>query len=147
MWHAPNQRIRSLTSGKKRDKDKGRKSLHIKRVTAQLEFYEGDSPDPTSTHVRLVLNDLTAKSTELFSPIALNPGQEIALSIKEPERVKVQAQVVWCQEQGVNSHILSNQPYSFRLCVEFKLTPEEAQAMAAFCEIINNNYLFNTHTI
>lgn len=141
MWHSPNQRLRAIANAKKRERERARRPIHIKRIIASLDL-GNVAPDAPKTNVRLVLNDLSYKGAGLFSPIALTPGQQIVLAISEPSQLSIKCRVAWCQEYHANSHVLSQQPHSYRLGLEFLLAPEEESAVKAFCDEVAKNHLY-----
>jgi hypothetical protein len=142
MWHAPNQRVRAVASSKKRERDRARKPIHIKRIIAHIDVITPTGVPPVQTDVRLILNDLSPKGVGVFSSIPLVAGQETSLTISDPIQLKVKARVAWCQEHAANSHILSNQPFSYRLGLEFIMTAEEEPVVKAFFEEISKTHLY-----
>jgi hypothetical protein len=148
MWQAPSQRARAAAYAQKKAREKARRAIHIKRIFANLEIVDStDAPtSETKAPVRLILNDLSTKGVGLFCSQALISGQEIILTINDPLQLSLHAKVIWCQEHSANSHILSDQPYRYRIGVEFSFpTIEEQQSIAAFYEEITKHYLY-THT-
>jgi hypothetical protein len=150
MWHAPNQRVRALANAKRRERERARRPIHIKRIIATIEI--ATTPEPAESgqpklHVRLVLNDLSPKGAGLFSPEPLIPGQSVFLKITDPEHLTIKAKVVWCQEYHANSHVLSNQSYSYRIGIEFVLSPSEEQAVKIFCDEVAKNFLFSVKAV
>src|SRR5690242_8040716 len=138
MWHAPNQRVRALANAKRRERERARRPIHIKRIIAAIEITDGSTntanpnepqPEQPKLNVRLVLNDLSPKGAGLFSPEQLIPGQMVSLRITDPEHLTIKAKVIWCQEYHANSHVLSQQSYSYRIGIEFILSPSEEQAV------------------
>jgi hypothetical protein len=151
MWHTPNQRVRALANAKKRDRERARKPIHIKRIDATIKLVDRNSKNSTQNtdlqeiHTRIVLNDLSTTGLGLFSPTAVEIGQELSLIITDPMKLELRAKVIWCQEHDANSHILSSNPYSYRIGIEFILSSqEEQQSVKAFCEEIFSNYLYTT---
>ena len=141
MWHAPNQRLRAIANAKKRERERARRPIHIRRIIAEMCTLgpEGETP---KTMVRLVLNDISPKGVGIFSPDSLSSGQEVKLELTEPSPFLLKARVVWCQEYHANSHVLTDRPYSYRMGLEFIVTPEEEQTLKAFCDEISRKYLF-----
>lgn len=153
MWHTPNQRLRAIANAKKREREKARRPFHVKRINASLQIAsiassqtapsEDKEVESDKTDVRVILNDLSVKGVGLFSPTFFNPGQEIVLGIVDPMKLDIRGRVIWCQEHDANSHILSKEPYSYRLAIEFILpTLEEQQGIKAFWEEVCKNYLY-----
>jgi hypothetical protein len=148
MWQAPNQRVRAVANAKKREREKSRRPIHIKRINAQLEVKQANSQETFKTHVRLILNDLSTKGVGLFSPEPLVPGQDIVLSIADPHQINLKARVIWCQEHTANSHVISAQPFSYRMGLEFELsTVEEQQSIKVFCEEVSKNHLYSVKAV
>ena len=144
MWQSPSQRTRSAAYGKKRDKSRMRKPFHIKRIVAQLVHGASESSPGITTDVRMVLNDLSVTGAEIFSPVPLNMGEKVTLNIQDPQKLSLSATVTWCQEYAMNSHILSDQPYSFRIGIEYVLkSDEERETLRSFCQDITNNYILS----
>lgn len=94
---------------------------------------------------RVMLNDLSPKGVGLFSPIAIQPGQEVQLTIEEPKRFFVRGKIAWCQEYDANSHVLSRDPYSFRIGIEFEFTSaEEERQVREHCTMLIREHVFAT---
>jgi hypothetical protein len=138
MWQAPSQRVRALTNAKKRERDKARRPIHIKRVMGQLKILGALGSEPVIAEARVLLNDMTSKGVGLFCGIGLATGQEISITIQEPKQFFIKAKVMWCQEYNSESHILSKVSYAFRVGVQFVFsTPEEEKAVADYCAEIS----------
>jgi hypothetical protein len=141
MWNNQSQRPKV----KKREKERIRLPIHIKRITALLDLL---SPEPTEIvqmEVRVVLNDFSTKGMQLFSSEPLIPGQSVSLTIQDPVYISVRAKVRWCQEYNPGGHVLSVQPYSYRLGIEFiPSSPEEQQAIKNFYDEITRKYLYTS---
>ena len=98
-----------------------------------------------SEGVRMILNDLSLKGGGLFSLKALLPGQEIRLTLTEPRVFSVFARVVWCQEHNMNSHVISQESFSFRVGVEFVVkNPDDEKNIQALYEYANQHHIFKT---
>lgn len=143
MWQAPNQRVRAIASAKKREKERNRRPIHIKRVQAELKVVGTINTTPHITQARVLLNDLSPKGLGLFAANPIMVGQQIALTIEEPKRFYIRGRVIWCQEHDADSHVLSPTPYSYRIGIEFVFeSREEEQQVAAYCDEIAKNHLF-----
>jgi hypothetical protein len=149
MWQTPNQRIRAAANAKRRERERSRKPIHIKRILAQIELASPTPDGPsTKTDVRLMLNDLTPKGVGVFSPAALAAGQEVVILITSPVQINIKARVIWCQEHAANSHVISSQPFSYRVGFEFTgTTPDERNAIKAFCDEINTAHLYKVGSV
>lgn len=141
MWQAPSQRMRALAVQKKRDRDRMRRPLHIKRVNAEIKLLSLQA-EPQVTIARVILNDLTPKGMGLFCASPLLVGQEVAITLEEPKRIYLRGRIVWCQEYDADSHVLSQQSYSYRMGIQFIFeSPEEQVAIRRFCEQLENEFL------
>lgn len=147
MWHNPNQRLRAIANAKKREREKLRRPFHVKRIIAHLVLPTLEQPPSEAssnvapskaTHsseaqpnepipVRVILNDLSSKGVGLFSPFPFVPGQEVVITITAPFNLQIPSRIIWCQQHDANSHVLSSQPYSYRLGVEFVYPNQEKQ--------------------
>ena len=84
---------------------------------------------------RVVLNDLSPRGMGLFCSRSMLVGQEVAVTLDEPRRVYLRGRIIWCQEYDTESHVLSQQSYSFRVGIKFVFqSAQEEEAVKAFCE-------------
>jgi hypothetical protein len=147
MWQAPNQRSRASISNRKRERDKTRRPLHLKRVQAELKVAD-PGQTPTVTSARVLLNDISPKGMGLFSASPFLPGTEIALTLSSPRQVYLRGRVAWCQEYDVDSKILSKNQFSYRVGIEFLFDSEaEEKSLKAFCEEIFKEHLFSLRAV
>jgi hypothetical protein len=141
MWQAPNQRVRAAANARKRERERARKPIHIKRIRALIEIVSG-SQKGASNEVRMIVNDLSASGIGIFAPIQLSTDQEIILKFEDPTPIDIRARVAWSQDIITNSHIISAQPYTYRIGLEFlSSSPEEQQNIKTFCEDLLKNYI------
>ncbi len=146
MWNAPNQRLRSLNKSKKRELERARRPIHVKRIIASIEIINPTIPNSKSD-VRLILNDFTYKGAGLFSQYPFIAGQEICLNITHPTQINIKAKIIWCQEYHANCHVLSKQPYAYRLGIEFIMDPTEEKEIRIFCDEVSKNHIFSVRGI
>jgi hypothetical protein len=129
MWQAPNQRLRSVIQAKKREREKKRRPVHLKRVSAEIRPLATKLGQAAAvTAARVLLNDITVKGLGIFSEHAMTPGQSISITLEEPRRFYVKGRVVWCQEFEGESRVLSAQRYSYRVGIQFVFQSAEEQA-------------------
>jgi Tfp pilus assembly protein PilZ len=137
MWQAPNTR-----RGKRRGRDKYRRPLHLKRVSAELKSVEVPGVPPILAETRIVLNDLSPFGVGLFSERQFNVGQEVALTLEQPRRIYVRGRVVWCEDQSPYSHVMSAKPFGYRIGIQFSFnTEQEQEALRTFCDQIAREHL------
>jgi hypothetical protein len=123
-----------MISSRKREKEKSKRKFHIRRTHAQLKIVSSLEAPPIED-VRIVLNDISPKSMNLFCshPVAL--GQVAAITIEEPTRIYVRGRIVGCQELDYDTHVITDQPYTYRVCVLFLFDSEEEQkAFKIYCD-------------
>src|SRR5437763_562799 len=94
MWQAPSQRSRAISASKKREQARKRRSMHVKRVYAQIKIIGalGAPPSPI-VEVRVLLNDFSPSGLGLFSSQEFFPGQQIAITLEQPQRFFVEGMV------------------------------------------------------
>ena len=142
MWQAPNSRSRALASQRRRERERLRRPIHIKRVDGKLTL-AGSAKDAAPIGIRVVLNDLSPKGAGIFAPSIIPVGQEISITIEEPKHLSLKGKVTWYQEHDANSHILTQVPFSYRIGIEFIFDTEaDKQAAETYCKDILNIYLF-----
>ena len=146
MWQAPNQRVRAIANAKKRERERARKKIHVLRINALMEVrpHHADAGvAPLQIPVRLVLNDLSGKSATLFAKKCLSSGHEVTLKIEEPIAIQIFGRVIWCTEYAAGSHVLSANPYSYRVGIEILLkSQEEKDAFRIFCDEVKRSLLY-----
>ncbi len=121
MWQAPNHRNRALQN-KRRDRQKQRNTLHLKRVPAELRVSSAKLGAPAIVSMaRIFLNDITAKGVGMFCSDPLVAGTIVAVTIEEPKRFFVRGRITWCQPLESGSAIISsdNSRYAYRAGIEF----------------------------
>ena len=145
MWQAPSAKNRATANAKRRDVEKWRPRLHIKRVVAELKLSAraniGASTGVVSA--RVVLNDFSATGVGLFATEPVLVGTEVSLTIEHPKRFYCRARIVWCQEQITEGHILSQTPYTYRMGLQFVFESEEEEtAVRQYYEELFSEHVF-----
>ncbi|MEO5971282.1 MAG: PilZ domain-containing protein [Bdellovibrionia bacterium] len=145
MWQNKTQKIRALAEAKKKERDYARLHIHFKRIAASIQILSLDAMENDTLpklEVRAILNDLNTEGVGLYSHEALDPGQEILLTFEKPHFLEISAKVKWCQSYNANSHIITAQPFSYRMGVEFIIKKEEdVIAVQDFCDDMIKTYL------
>ncbi len=137
MWQSSNPRARALA--KKRERQRNRKPLHIKRVVGDLKLLGSDGQ---ISQVRVILNDLTPKGVGIFCEKPLMVGKEVALTIDEPKPIYLRARIAWCQEVDSSGHIISSNPSNYRVGLMFLYeTAAEQAAVKNWCDAISKEHL------
>jgi len=145
MWQNKSQKLRAIAEAKKQERDYSRLHIHFKRIAASIQILSLEALENDQLpriEVRAILNDLTQEGVGLYSQEALNPGQEVLLTFEKPHFLEITAKVKWCQIHNPNSHIITSQPFSYRLGVEFLIkNEEETAAVQDFCAEMTKTYL------
>lgn len=144
MWQSPNQRLRAIAAAKKRERERKRFPMHIRRVVAELRVLGSGLGKPTVvTQARVMLNDISPKGVGLFCSTPLQPGQEVAITLDEPRRIYLRGRIIWCQNQESESHIISEKTFAFRMGIQF--TPQSAteeEDIVKYCQELAEAYLY-----
>jgi hypothetical protein len=137
MWQAPNSKVR-LPASKKARRTTPRRSIHIKRVTAEIRTVGKTTPDGRPSmegSARIMLNDLSIKGVGIFCDKPFTPGEEIAINLTDPTRIYLRGKIVFCQEHDSRTHVISNLPYSYRIGIQFIFADATEEAnVKKFCE-------------
>jgi hypothetical protein len=96
-----------------------RKPLHIQRVNAEITYQAAPDAPQVQQPIRILLNDLTPKGLGLFGVTLLPVNQEITIQLIQPRVMKLRARIAWSQRYDNDTHVLSNQSFSFRSGVSF----------------------------
>jgi hypothetical protein len=143
MWQAPPSRTRQ-----QRKRTKEQKSIHIKRVHAELRTASIPGQTPTVATARIVLNDMSPLGVGLFTQVPFTLGQEIALTFEHPKRAYIRGKVLWCEEMIQAGKILSAETYKYRIGIQFKFqSKEDEAAIRAFCEEISADQVQKITTV
>ncbi len=136
MWQAPSR------SRQKKKREKVKKFLHIKRVTAEIRTVTIPGQVPTVSPARIVLNDISPFGVGLFAEVAFAQGQEIAITFEHPKRFYVKGRVLWCEESNRGGKILSAEKFSYRIGIQFTFQSKADQdAVRAFCEELQKEHV------
>lgn len=127
MWQAP---PKNGAAGKKKQRERARIPLHIRRVRAELKLVpaEGATAAPTVVPARVLMNDLSITGAGIFSAAPLVPGQMIELAFESQSSLVIRGRVIWCQEQQIDSHIVSQTPFCHRAGIQFRFESAEDEA-------------------
>ncbi len=144
MWQAPSHRVRALASAKKRARERQRKAIHLKLVDGEIRILGNHLGDGSKgAAIRVILNDLGSKGLGIFSSSPFMVGQEISITLEKPKRFFVKGRIAWCQEHDANSHVISNNPFSYRMGIVFTFADaDEERKVREYCEILSKEYLY-----
>src|SRR5262245_22276876 len=108
MWQAPNQRVGAIQNSKKRQLERMKRPIHLKRVRAEVRLVPNQETTAQATtqdaqgevvEVRVLLNDLSPNGIGIYASAGMAPGQDIQIILDEPKRIELKGKVIWCQEQ------------------------------------------------
>jgi hypothetical protein len=130
-----------MINSRKREKEKNKKKFHIRRTHAQLKIVSAPEAPPIED-VRIVLNEITPKSMNLFASNPVAVGQVAAITIEGPTRIYVRGRIVGCVEPDYESHVITDNPYSYRIAVLFLFdSDEEERAFKSYCDQLASEVL------
>lgn len=128
----------------KRERERQRRPIHIRRIHAELRTVAGLGQPALVQEIRLLLNDLSPKGIGVAGNQKLDIGQAVAITIEQPKRFYVRGRIVWCREMETSGKIISTNPFNFKMGIEFVYdSPEEEKAVAEFCDAVANDVIFN----
>lgn len=129
----------------RREFERNKGAIHMKRASAQIKLEHDPAQVITS---RVLLNDLTPKGVGLFAVSPLLPGSQVLLTIDQPKQMFVKGRVVWCMEFDLNSHVLSEQKFRYRVGIQFQFaSEEERQALAAYVQSLGQEFLYGSRAV
>jgi hypothetical protein len=139
MWEVPKYRVRaylrSLRDSRKREqerRDRGR--FHFKRTRAELKVGDTFSGRTEILSARVVLNDFSSTGLRIFTSEPLAPGTEVALTLEEPRYFYVRGRVRWCHPLPFERRVMTQQPFSYRVGIEFQFSSiAEEAAVENYC--------------
>ena len=145
MWQGSSQRVRALQSEKRRQKERLARPIHIKRVRAEIKP-RGSSVNQQLpiTDGRVILNDISAQGMGLFSTQPQLVGQEVSITLEEPRRIFLRGRIIWCQEHDTETHVISQNAYSYRVGIKFLFeSKEEEELIKQFVAELGRDVLYN----
>jgi len=84
---------------------------------------------------RVFLTDLSPSGVGLFINEQIEKGTELSMVIEQPKHLYVKGEVVWCTPYTLDTKIISNDVFKFRIGVKFLFDfPEEQEALKKYCE-------------
>ena len=142
MWSA-SQKLKALNA---RQKQKGGGSaIQVKRVGAEIQSAAplalGQKREPPFS-ARVLLNDLTAESVQIYVTRNMFQGEELSLNLQQPRRFYVKGKVLWCRESEASGRVITAVRYTHRICLQFVFdSPEEAAEARKFADEIRRLHL------
>lgn len=146
MWNAPlnNNKNRFLAAQRKREQEKMAPKLHLRRVRGEIKTV-GDLSSPVQTEARVILSDIFPDEMAFFVDQSFDHGQILALTMDDPKRFYVRGKVTKCEKHDVNTHIIQENTFSYRISIEFVFENEEERAeVRKFCEQIMSEFTFSS---
>jgi c-di-GMP-binding flagellar brake protein YcgR len=152
MWQAPNQRVGAIQNSKKRQQERLKRPIHLKRVRAAMRLVPNQQTHAQATtqdaqgeqiEIRVLLNDLSTSGIGIYAQTPMAAGSEVQITLDEPKRIQISGTVVWCQDQPTGGAIISSEAYHFRIGVKFHFAnPEEEKALQDYCAEIQKQHLY-----
>jgi hypothetical protein len=147
MWDVPRYRIRAYVRALKRarvlEKEKSDNRMHLKRVRAGIRVFEGFASRTEPTVARMILNDITAKGTYVFSPVPFRLDELVEVTVSQPRMFYVKGRVIACERVSPDSIILSEDPVPYRIAVAFEFqSMYERETVKAFIQHLQLEELY-----
>ncbi len=143
MWNVLRHQIRNYVQNmKKGGKEDGGFSLTLKRVPIQLAIQESLTAPVKIIWGFVALNDVVAKGLYAFTTDPLNKDTVVSLTMEDPRRFFAKAKVISCQNVHVESRVISEFRFSYRLALEYDPQSEdEREGQKQFADEISANFL------
>lgn len=133
MWSGSNQRTKDLMRAREREKTRLSRPIHILRADIKLQFKD-ISGNSLEVKARALLNDFSNNGIVLYADHSLAPNLELNLVMEHPKSFQIQAKVIWCQYQTSSNHVITAQPFAYRIGIAFRFTDKaQEDAFKAFC--------------
>jgi c-di-GMP-binding flagellar brake protein YcgR len=138
-----------MVAKKTRRKNGGQRlAVHILRITGSVNVLSGQN---TGTDLfalaRMILNDFSLGGMGFFSPLFMDFGTILGISLESPLLLKVKASVIWCAEFQTSRKIISsNGNFFYRVGVQFQPENEEEkkQIQLFFDELMRAHVLMKS---
>lgn len=111
----------SINAAKKKKKKKKNLPKHLTRTHAQLK----SGKDILNT--RIVLNDFKPTGVKIYCNERLTKGQTISLTLDHPKRFFSKGVILWCEELQLSSRVITENPFNYRIGIQFTFDSEEEQ--------------------
>jgi hypothetical protein len=122
-------------SNSRLQRSRNRPHFHLKRTSGILHILNENQPLDPPFKIRLLVNDLSPTGVALFLDQRISPDQEVEVMIDDPINHTLKGTVVWCQEYIEAKHIISSEPYGFRVGIRFKFaTTDDENEFKKICE-------------
>jgi hypothetical protein len=140
MWNGSNQRIKALMSARERERTRLTRPIRVERADIKLNYKHADG-SAMDIPARALLNEFTTDGICLFTTTPLVPNLEISVAISHPKEFTIQAKVIWCQYQPSSSHVLTSQPFAYRVGLAFQFTDAaQVEVFQKFCAEMREKY-------
>lgn len=153
MWQAPNQRVGAIQNAKKRQQERLKRPIHLKRVRAEMRLIPNKETHAQAAttdeqgetiEARVLLNDLSSTGIGIYAAEPMNPGCKVVITLAEPIQIQITGCVIWCQEQPACGAVITSEAFNFRIGVKFVFgSPEEEKALQDYCAEIQKQHLYH----
>ena len=143
MWNVLRHQIRNYVQNMKKGGSDGAASmLTLKRVPIQLAIQASLTSPVKIVWGFVALNDVVAKGLYAFTTDALPKDTVVSLTMEDPRRFFAKAKVISCQNVHVESRVISEFRFSYRLALEYEAqSDDERLGQKQFADEISENYL------
>lgn len=127
-------------SSRARAKMRRSRPIHVERTPVRIAFKIADGTEVVA-QARVVLSELTVDGVVLYSAEPLAPNTEVKLTIENPEKFNIEAQIVWCQYQDSSARILTQNAFGYRMGVAFRwVNDEDKNRFDVFAKTAKHHY-------
>jgi len=143
MWQPPNQKARAQQAQKRRDRERAKPKLQLKRVGAEIRMSGGLGKKAEIVRARLFLNDIQPRQISFFSSQALLVGTELSITIEAPKPFYAKGRLVTCAEYNRDSQLISEHAHRYRNTIELEFESEDQAAeVKALCQALATEHLY-----
>ncbi len=123
-----------------------KRPMHFRRVRANVKILDAEST--LIYEGRVVLNDLRPGGMIIYLSEFIEPGSEIAVTLEEPKGLFLKGHVERVEDFNQSSHILSDNPFAFRVSMLLTFEDEEERARVSdICNQVTSEILYPADTL
>ena len=125
---------------REREKMRLSRPIHILRADVKLQFKD-TAGTALEVKGRALLNDFSTNGIVLYTDRSLAPNLELNLVIENPQPFQLNGKVVWCQYQPSSNHVITSEPYAYRIGIAFRFADKtQEEAFQNFCKEMYSKY-------
>ena len=146
MWDQGNNMFGAPSASESKPKKNKKLAypFHLKRATGQIRNNASEISGGTSItgSARIMLNDFTPISVDLFTNVKFPYHEEVSLTMEAPTRFFQKAKVVRCEQMIPNTKIVSETAFKYRMTIKFIFdSSDQEKAVLSFVNEIRDKHL------